>query len=382
MTRPTHAATFRALPANNLPAAALLSRISDEDEEIAPSDEWIGRVLCPSGGSRDGRPAPAAGSLHRVLRPAQPVRQQAAPKGQPLDTGIAAIDLFAPMTGGQRIAMLARGGASRAGLFGMLGRFTDRDVVVIGLIGLAERDVRELVQNQLGAEGMSRAVVIAAFDEDGPVMRRRAAWAALTIAEHFRDAGKHVLCLLDSISEFADACRELSVDAGEVRNAFAYTPHIFDEVHRLISRAGILPGGPGEMTGIFAVSESADRPDDLLVSAVSEMVDDRIVLDREIAAKGRFPAIDLLDRAHRDPPAIETGTDHEKTQLIAAAHAELSLCSNMEELVRLGAYTPGRNAEVDRALSCAPAIENLMKQSRRERRDSAAALAELKGCLS
>lgn len=365
-------------PVAGLPGAALPNPEARLPDHVSPSGDWIGRMLDARGRPLDGRGMPQTGATPRMLRPALAPQPTERAHGAPFDTGIAAMDLFTPLCAGARMSLLARGDIGRARLFGMLGRFSDRDVIVSGLIGMADRDIRNLVQRELGPDGLARTVIVAAGEDDSPVMRRRAAWAALAAAEHFRDEGRRVLCLIDSVGAFAGACRELSLEAPAGAASPAYTPHVFDEVHRLISRAGPAANGEGDIAALFVVAETSGATDELLTAAIADMVDDRIVLDRRIAARGRYPAIDLIDRAHRE--AGEGGARRER--LIAAAHAELSLWDNMAEFARLGVYTEGRNAEVDRALRCGPEIEELMKQSRRDRRDPALALDELEGCLS
>jgi flagellum-specific ATP synthase len=249
-------------------------------------------------------------------------------------------------------------------LLSMLARWTQCDVAVIGLIGERGREVQEFVEDDLGPEGLARSVVVVATSDEPALMRRQAAWTTLAIAEHFRDQGLNVLCLMDSVTRFAMAQREIGLASGEPPATKGYTPSVFAELPRLLERAGPGIAGQGSITGLFTVLVDGDDHNEPVADAVRGILDGHIVITRKIAERGRYPAIDILKSVSRTLPQAH-GEEQNRVRL--AARQLLSTYGDMEEMVRLGAYRPGANAEVDRAVAIAPRIEALLNQSKHDR---------------
>jgi flagellum-specific ATP synthase len=260
--------------------------------------------------------------------------------------------------------LFAGSGVGKSVLLSMLARWATCDVAVIGLIGERGREVQEFIEDDLGPEGLARSVVVVATSDAPALLRRQAAFATLAIAEHFRDCGKKVLCLMDSVTRFAMAQREIGLASGEPPATRGYTPSVFAELPRLLERAGPGTAGMGSITGLFTVLVDGDDHDEPVADAARGILDGHVVLSRRIAERGRYPAIDLLKSISRTLPHCLPAADN-ATRL--AARSILSTWADMEELVRLGAYAPGASAEVDRAIVLAPQIEALLSQSKDDR---------------
>ncbi len=345
---------------------------------IAPSGDWLGRVVDGLGHAADDGGGLPCGLRPRLVRAGPPPASARAKLGARLETGVAAIDLFTPLCEGQRLGLFSGSGVGKSVLSGMLARFADCDVAVIGLIGERGREVREFIEDELGAEGLAKSVVVVATSDESAVMRRQAAWTTLSIAEHFRDEGKRVFCLMDSVTRFAHACREIGLAAGEPPTTKGYTPSVFAELPRLLERAGPGPVGAGSITGLFSVLVEGSDMEEPVADAVRGILDGHVLLSRRIAERGRYPAIDLLASLSRSADRAQGG---EELALVQAARRELATYGDMEELVRLGAYKTGANVDVDRAMARAPKIEKLISQSRRERRGVADARLQLKAIV-
>jgi flagellum-specific ATP synthase len=249
----------------------------------------------------------------------------------------------------------------------MLARNTNADAIVIGLIGERGREVKEFVEDDLGEEGMARSVVIAATSDDPPLVRRQAAYVAMTVAEQLRDQGLHVLLLMDSVTRFAMAQREVGLSAGEPPATKGYTPTVFAELPRLLERAGPGPQGcGGSITGLFTVLVEGDDHNEPIADAVRGILDGHIVLERNIAERGRFPAINILKSVSRVMPGCNTP---EERAIVARARAPLAVYEDMAELIRLGAYKAGTNPEVDTAVKLYPALEEFLSQKKDEHTD-------------
>ena len=261
----------------------------------------------------------------------------------------------------------------------MLARWTGCDVAVIGLIGERGREVQEFVEDDLGEEGLARSVIVVATSDEPALMRRQAAWTTLTVAEHFRDQGLSVLCLMDSVTRFAMAQREIGLASGEPPATKGYTPTVFAELPRLLERAGPGLAGQGSITGLFTVLVDGDDHNEPVADAVRGILDGHVVMSRRIAERGRYPAIDLLKSVSRTLPRAHR---QEENELRLAARAELSLYADMEEMVRLGAYKSGSNPEVDRAIALAPQIEALLNQGKADRGSRAESFAALAAILA
>ncbi|MGB3721863.1 MAG: FliI/YscN family ATPase [Pacificimonas sp.] len=346
---------------------------------ISPSGDWLGRVVDGLGRAVDDKGGLRGGQRPRLVRAGPPPAAARAKLGPRLETGVAAIDLFTPLCEGQRLGLFSGSGVGKSVLSGMLARFTDCDVAVIGLIGERGREVREFIEDELGAAGLAKSVVVVATSDESAVMRRQAAWTTLSIAEHFRDEGKRVFCLMDSVTRFAHACREIGLAAGEPPTTRGFTPSVFAELPRLLERAGPGPVGSGSITGLFSVLVEGGDMEEPVADAVRGILDGHVLLSRRISARGRYPAIDLLGSLSR---SADKAQDEDERALVRDARALLATHGDMAELVRLGAYKPGANADVDRAVAAAPKIEALVTQARHERRELATIRTELEGAMA
>ena len=244
----------------------------------------------------------------------------------------------------------------------MMARYTSCDVAVIGLVGERGREAREFIEDDLGPEGLKRSVVVVSTSDESPLMRRQAAYVTLAVAEHFRDQGHDVLCLMDSVTRFAMAQREISLSAGEPPASKGYTPTVFAELPRLLERAG--PGvGKGSITGLFTVLVDGDDHNEPIADAVRGILDGHIVLDRAIADRGRYPAVNVLRSVSRTMPGCN---NDEENALVRRARRLLATYEDMAELIRLGAYRQGTDPAVDEAIHYYPMLENFLGQAKRE----------------
>ncbi|HET9018008.1 MAG TPA: FliI/YscN family ATPase [Acetobacteraceae bacterium] len=328
---------------------------------LAVSDQWLGRVVDPLGRPLDGRGALPPGPAPRPVRAAPPPATGRSRLGPRFGFGVRALDLFVPSREGQRLGLFAGAGVGKSTLLAMLAGHADCDVAVLALVGERGREVREFIEDTLGEAGLAHAVVVVATSDAPPLLRREAAYAAMTIAEHFRDQGRRVLLLLDSLTRTCLALREIALAAGEAPGARGYPPSVFAELPRLLERAG--PGAVatgGQITGLFTVLVEGDDMNDPVADAVRSILDGHVVLDRRIAERGRYPAIDVLRSLSR---TATTCTDAAEQALAAHARAALALQAELADLVRLGAYRPGADPAADEALALAPRIEALLRQA-------------------
>jgi len=341
---------------------------------LRPSEAWLGRVVDGLGRAIDGKGPLANGARPRPIKAAPPQPSARARVGEKLETGVRALDIFAPLCRGQRLGLFAGSGVGKSTLLSMLTRWTQCDVAVIGLVGERGREVQEFVEDDLGPDGLARSTVVVATSDEPALMRRQAAWTTLAIAEHFRDQGLHVLCLMDSVTRFAMAQREIGLASGEPPATKGYTPTVFAELPRLLERAGPGLPGQGSITGLFTVLVDGDDHNEPIADAVRGILDGHVVITRKIAERGRYPAIDVLKSISRTLPQAH---DDAQNGLRNEARRILSIYGDMEEMVRLGAYRPGANAEVDEAIRIAPLIEGLLRQTKTDRGPADAAFATL-----
>ena len=331
---------------------------------ICPDERWLGRVLNGLGEPVDGKGHLPHGGHPVPLRNKAPDAHSRQRIGEKLDLGVRAVNCFMPIVRGQRMGIFSGSGVGKSVLLSMMARYTEADVSVIGLVGERGREVQEFLEDDLGPDGLKRSVVIVATGDESALMRRQAAYTTLAVAEYFRAQGKQVLCLIDSLTRFAMAQREIGLSAGEPPTSKGYPPTTFGELSRLLERAG--PGAPGEgsITGIFSVLVEGDDHNEPISDAVRGIVDGHIVMDRKIADRGRYPAIDALKSVSRSLPKAFSD---EQNALLKRAKQVISTYEDMEELIRLGAYRRGSDVKVDEAIEIYPKIEAFLSQQKEER---------------
>lgn len=346
---------------------------------LAVDNGWIGRVIDPLGRPLD-RHGPLPRGIPRRVRADPPIATSRARLGPTIDLGVRALDVFTTCRTGQRLGLFAGSGIGKSTLLAMLARHTQCDVVVLALVGERGREVREFIEDDLGAEGLARSIVVVATSDSPPLMRREAALAALTVAEHFRDQGRSVLLLMDSVTRYCLALREIGLSAGEPPATRGYPPSVFAELPRLLERAG--PGTidtGGQITALFTVLVEGDDHNEPIADAVRGILDGHVILDRRIGEGGRYPAIDILRSLSRSVPGC---LDAEQTALTRRARAILAIHADMADLVRLGAYRAGTDPQVDDALLIAPRIEAMLAQPRGESSTIATGFAALAAALA
>ncbi len=338
------------------------ARVRSAAGGVRPTDAWLGRVVDALGRPIDGfGPLPQGPKLQpfKAEPPAAHTRQRV---GAPLDLGIRAINTFLTCCRGQRMGIFAGSGVGKSVLLSMMARNTEADVAIIGLVGERGREVQEFLQDDLGPEGLSRAIVVVATSDEPALMRRNAAYLTLALAEYWRERGAQVLCMIDSVTRFAMAQREIGLAAGEPPTAKGYTPTVFTELPRLLERAG--PGaGEGAVTGLFTVLVDGDDHNEPVADAVRGILDGHIVMERAIAERGRYPAINVLKSVSRTMPRA---CDPEALPYVMKARQTLATYSDMEELIRLGAYRPGASPEVDEAIRLMPDLDAFLSQGKEE----------------
>jgi flagellum-specific ATP synthase len=329
---------------------------------VRPSAAWLGRVVNALGEPIDGKGALLFGPSPYQFRNTPPLAHARRRVGSPLDLGVRALNTFVTCCRGQRMGIFSGSGVGKSVLLSMLARNVSADVTVIGLIGERGREVQEFLQDDLGDAGLARSVVVVSTSDEPALMRRQAAHVTLAIAEYFRDDGKDVLVLMDSVTRFAMAQREIGLSAGEPPTAKGYTPTVFTELPRLLERAG--PGTEqGTITGIFTVLVDGDDYNEPIADAVRGILDGHIVMERAIAERGRYPAINVLKSVSRTMPRA---ADPAYLPALNRAKQIMATYSDMEELIRLGAYRTGTSPEVDEAIRLHKPLEEFLAQSKEE----------------
>ena len=353
--------------------------VAAADGSIRPSDAWLGRVVNALGEPLDGKGPLVQGAVTRHLRAPPPPAGERARVGGPIDLGVRALNTFVTCCRGQRMGIFAGSGVGKSVLLSMLARYTDTDVAVIGLVGERGREVQEFIEDDLGEEGLARSVVVVATSDEPALMRRQAAYVTFAIAEHFRDEGRDVLCMMDSVTRFAMAQREIGLAAGEPPASKGYTPTVFTELPRLLERAGPGRVGEGSITGLFTVLVEGDNHNEPVADAVRGILDGHIVMERQIAERGRYPAINVLKSVSRTMPRA---IPEARRPLITEAKRLMATFADMEELIRLGAYRKGSSPEVDRAIALEPAFEAFLQQGKGESTSLAVGYDRLAAILS
>lgn len=321
----------------------------------------LGRVLDATCQPLDDKPVPSGLVLMpRFVAPINPLHRS--PISQVLVTGVKAVDVFMPLGRGQRVGIFAGSGVGKSTLLGMMSQYADADVIVIALIGERGREVGDFIRESLGPEGLRRAVVIAAAAEQPAVLRRQAAYTATTIAEWFRAQGQHVLLIMDSITRFALAQREIGLSTGEPMGSRGYTPSVFALLPPLMERAGGL-NGQGSITGVYTVLVEGDDMNEPVADHMRAILDGHIVLSRSIAARGHWPAIDVLHSVSRLANALRS--DEQKAQ-VDHLRAGMGAYQSSADLIELGAYEKGTSPLLDSMITLKPQFDELLKQRSNE----------------
>lgn len=356
-----------AMPMGTLDGMTLGARADFEQgaATIFPCTGWLGRILDAFGNPTDGLGPLPQGSIPYPIKAQPPAAQSRNRVGGKLDLGVRALNAFVTCCQGQRMGIFAGSGVGKSTLMAMFARYSEADAIVIGLVGERGRELKEFVEDDLGETGLRRSVVVAATSDEPPLVRRQAAYTAMTIAEQLRDQGKHVLLMMDSITRFAMAQREVGLSAGEPPASKGYTPTVFAELPRLLERAGPAQAGcSGSITGLFTVLVEGDDHNEPISDAVRGILDGHIVLDRAIGERGRFPAINILRSVSRTMPGCNSERERE---IVAESRKSIAAYEDMAELIRLGAYKSGTNPEVDHAIGLHPLFEKFLTQRKDER---------------
>ncbi|MBE0592595.1 MAG: FliI/YscN family ATPase [Gemmatimonadales bacterium] len=348
-------------------------RATDRMRRLPMGPGLLGRVLDARGMPLDG--------LGPVLRAedqpihARPINaMQRDPIREPLDTGVRAINAMLTVGRGQRLGLFAGAGVGKSVLLGMMARYTRADVIVVGLVGERGREVKEFLEDILGDEGRRRSVVVAAPADEPPLLRMQAANYATAIAEHFRDQGLHVLLLMDSLTRFAMAAREVALAIGEPPATKGYPPSVFARLPQLVERSGNGPRGGGSITAFYTVLTEGEDASDPVGEAARSFLDGHFVLSRRLAEAGHFPAIDIEQSISRVATAVTDPAHQERARAVRGAWATYQ---QNRDLIAVGAYIPGSDPEIDRAIAAAPAIGRFLRQDRAARCDFQESLAAL-----
>lgn len=353
-------------------------RSEDRGLHLPMGEGLLGRVV-----DAHGEPLDRGGALAGVQdeplarRPINAMDRD--PVRQPLATGVRAIDTLLTVGRGQRLGLFAGTGVGKSVLLGMMARYTEAEIIVVGLIGERGREVKEFIEDILGEDGRARSIVVAAPADAPPLVRLQGAHYATAVAEHFRDRGRHVLLLMDSLTRFAMAQREIALAIGEPPATKGYPPSVFAKLPALVERSGNGSPGQGSITAFYTVLTEGDDPQDPVADAARGILDGHVVLARELAESGHYPAIDVERSISRVMVAVAS-----RQHLVAARHARhlLARANKARDLVQLGAYAPGHDAELDLALRLQPQLVALLQQDMHERAPSADSLRRLHAALA
>jgi flagellum-specific ATP synthase len=329
---------------------------------VCVHDSWQGRVINAFGEEIDGGKPLLHGTNPIPLLNTPPPAHEKNRVGERMDLGVRALNTFVPSCKGQRIGIFAGSGVGKSMLMSMLARYAEADVNVIGLIGERGREVQEFIHDQLGPEGLKKSILVIATSDESPLMRRQAAYMTMAVAEYFRDQGKHVLLLMDNITRFAMAQREIGLSVGEPPTTKGYPPSVYSELPKLLERAG--PGiGDGAITAFFTVLVEGDDHNEPVSDTVRGILDGHIILDRKIADRGRFPAFNILRSISRMLPNCHSAAEN---QILKEARKYLAIYDDMEEMIRLGAYRKGSDPDVDTAIAYHNSFEAFLGQDQAE----------------
>ncbi len=358
------------------PNARVIPRLGAGTAVVGP--QLLGRIIDGGGRPLDGMgPLNCAERIKLTGSPINPLARQ--PISEPLDVGVRSINSVLTVGRGQRIGLFAGSGVGKSVLLGMMARYTSADVIVVGLIGERGREVKEFVERILGPEGRRRAVVVATPADNPPLMRLHGAWLSTAIAEYFREQGKSVLLIMDSLTRFAQAQREIGLAIGEAPATKGYPPSVFAKLPQLVERAGNGESGGGSITAFYTVLTEGDDQQDPIADSARAILDGHIVLSRRIAESGQYPAIDVEASISR---VMQEIVPHEHSVLARRMRQNLSLYQQNRDLIAIGAYQKGSDPRVDTAIGLWPQMQRFLQQDLKERvdyRSSVAALQTLMG---
>jgi flagellum-specific ATP synthase len=353
-------------------------RAADQAKHVPVGDALLGRVLDSAGKPLDQLgPLNCERSMSLHNRPLNPLER--APITEVLDVGVRAINGLLTVGRGQRMGLFAGSGIGKSVLLGMMARFTSADVIVVGLIGERGREVKEFIENILGAEGLARSVVVAAPADTSPLMRLQGAGYATAIAEYFRDCGRHVLLIMDSLTRFAMAQREIALAIGEPPVTKGYPPSVFAKMPQLVERAGNAGKGGGSITAFYTVLAEGDDQQDPIADSARAILDGHIVLTRALADQGHYPAIDIEASISR---ALTNLIDQPQFEHVRRFKSLYSRYQRNRDLVSVGAYAAGSDPVLDQALALYPRMESFLQQNMTERADYAASVGGLRGVVA
>jgi flagellum-specific ATP synthase len=359
-----------------MPNARVIPAHSVAQVPVGPA--LLGRVIDGAGNPLDGRgPVLAEARVPLEARPINPLQRQ--PIAEPLDVGVRVLNALFTAGRGQRLGLFAGSGIGKSSLLAMMTRYTKADVIVVGLIGERGREVKEFVEDNLGAEGLARSVVVATPADCSPLLRLHGAWMATAIAEHFRDQGLHVLLLMDSLTRFAQAQREIGLAIGEPPATKGYPPSVFSRLPQLIERAGTGTRGGGSITGFYTVLAEGDDENDPIVDAARAVLDGHIMLSREIAEAGIYPPVDPEASISRSMNRICPPQHIQAAQRFRELYAYYQ---RHRDLITVGAYRSGTDPQLDRAVRLWPRIEAFLRQGMNEVVPLATAIAELEALVN
>ncbi len=338
-------------------------RTEDRTRRLPIGDALLGRVLDPNGepidrrGPLTGPTGPELAYLPLARRPINAMERE--PIRTALDVGVRAINALLTVGRGQRIGLLAGSGVGKSVLMGMMARYTTADVTVVGLVGERGREVKEFIEDILGPEGLRRAIVVAAPADTPPLMRLQGAAYATAIAEHFRDRGQHVLLLMDSLTRYAMAAREIALAIGEPPATKGYPPSVFARLPQLVERAGNAAAGGGSITGFYTVLTEGDDPQDPIADAARAILDGHIVLSRRLAEAGHYPAVDVETSISRVMPAV---CDSHQIEVARRFKSIFARYQRNRDLISVGAYVAGADPALDAAIAAYPRMEAFLQQ--------------------
>ncbi|VCU69936.1 Flagellum-specific ATP synthase [Pigmentiphaga humi] len=354
-------------------AAEAPDTLEEVTKQLPVGDALLGRVVDGAGRPLDRLgPIPAAQRAPLAARPINPIERQ--PIERPLDVGVRAINAMLTVGRGQRMGLFAGSGVGKSVLLGMMARYTEADVTVVGLIGERGREVKEFIDHILGPEGLARSVVVAAPADAAPLMRLQGAAYATVLAEHFRDQGKNVLLIMDSLTRYAMAQREIALAIGEPPATKGYPPSVFAKLPALVERAGNGTHGAGSITAFYTVLTEGDDQQDPIADSARAILDGHIVLNRALADTGHYPAIDIEQSISR---AMHNIVDAAQQRHARTVKKLFSRYQRSRDLIQVGAYVPGSDRELDQAIAAHGAIGQFLQQDMQARAPFADSLAQM-----